>query len=82
VDEHGSRCFTLAVPASATGMARLVERIDAVCPPSSMLSIGMEATGHYYENLFAYLSGHYPDGRAALILLNPLTRRRTRSTHG
>lgn len=69
LDERGTRCFAMDVPASAAGMASLTDRISVTCGSSDILLIGMEATGHYYENLFAYLSEHYEDEDAALVLL-------------
>lgn len=40
--------------------------------PSATLMAGMEATGHHYENLFAFLTVRSDPARTILVLLNLL----------
>jgi transposase len=51
-------------PEDADGYARLLDRLGA----SSDLLVVMEATGHYWKNLFATLAAH----GVAVALINPL----------
>jgi len=52
----------------AEGYARLLELLK----PSDDLHVGMEATGHYWQNVFAYLVAH----DVKVTVINPLRTRR------
>jgi transposase len=52
----------------AEGYARLLELLK----PSADLHVGMEATGHYWQNVFAYLVAH----DVKVTVINPLRTRR------
>lgn len=67
-DAKGKRLQRFSFAESDEGYARLRR---ALPPPCDVL-IGMEATGHYWRNLFATLIGW----GYAVALLNPLTTRR------
>jgi transposase len=69
VDENAQvRLKPLAFTEDATGYAKL---LAAVGPPAEVL-VAMEATGHYWKNLFATLAAH----GYAVTLINPLRTRR------
>jgi transposase len=69
VDEAGGAVGRpLSFAEDASGYAALLARLGA----EPVALVGMEATGHYWRNLFAALSGHgYP-----VVLLNALRTRR------
>jgi transposase len=65
VDETGTVLLTpTPFTEDAEGYARLLERLG----PGSDLLVIMEATGHYWKNLFATLAAH----GLAVALINPL----------
>jgi transposase len=65
VDEAGTVLLKpTPFPEDAEGYARLLERLG---PPTDLLVV-MEATGHYWKNLFATLAAH----GFAVALINPL----------
>jgi transposase len=69
VDESGTVLLKpTAFTEDAEGYARLLERLG---PPADLLVV-MEATGHYWKNLFATLAAH----GLAVALINPLRTRR------
>jgi transposase len=69
VDESGTVLLKpTAFTEDAEGYARLLERLG----PTSDLLVVMEATGHYWKNLFATLATH----GLAVALINPLRTRR------
>jgi transposase len=69
IDESGTVLLKpTAFTEDAEGYARLLERLG----PTSDLLVVMEATGHYWKNLFATLAAH----GLAVALINPLRTRR------
>jgi transposase len=67
-DAKGKRLQRFSFTESSDGYARLRQAL----PPPPDILIGMEATGHYWRNLFATLIGW----GYAVALLNPLATRR------
>ncbi len=61
-------CPGFAFPNSAAGFNLLVEKITAVEPDLTNVKVGLEATGHYSQNLLGFLV----EKSFQAILLNPL----------
>ena len=69
VDGHGQVIQKAAkFGEDAEGYARLIELLK----PSDDLQVGMEATGHYWQNVYAHLVGH----GVKVTVINPLRTRR------
>ncbi len=69
VDES---CSTLVKPATFTEDAAGYEKLLSLLGAAEEVLVAMEATGHYWQNLFAALAA----GGYAVALLNPLRTRR------
>jgi transposase len=69
-----ARGKSFSIPASQEGFAELVRTLHARAATPGHTLVGLEATGHFWENLEAFLSG----AGYRVVVLNPVQTRRYR----
>ncbi len=68
LDAKGTRCFSEDCSMDVEGFSKFLKTITAHQPEFSTVVVGMESTGCYHINLFAFLTSH---GIRAVVI-NPL----------